>query len=59
MTIEQLVKELNSPAYKTEDKKIMLLRKYLKTDYLDYVRSSPSAMVALNNVKCTVMSGYS
>lgn len=36
MTIEQLVKELNSPAYKTEDKKIMLLRKYLKTDYLDY-----------------------
>ena len=37
MTIEQLVKELNSPAYKTEDKTIVLLKKYLKVDYIDYL----------------------
>ena len=36
MTIEQLVEELDSPVYKNEDKKIERLKKFLKTDYLNY-----------------------
>lgn len=42
MTIEQLVKELDSPVYKTEEKKIERLKKYLRTDYVEY-----SAKIAL------------
>lgn len=36
MTIEQLVKELSSLAYKSEEKKIERLKKLLKTDYIEY-----------------------
>ena len=37
MTIEQLVKELESPVYKSEEKKIALLKRHLKVDYVDYL----------------------
>ena len=37
MTIEQLVKELESSAYKTIEKKIEKIKKYLKVDYVDYL----------------------
>lgn len=37
MTIEQLVKELSSSAYKSEEKKISLLKKHLKVEYIDYL----------------------
>lgn len=36
MTIEQLIKELTSPIYKSEKNKIDRLKRYLKTDYVDY-----------------------
>lgn len=37
MTIEQLVKELSSPVYKSEEKKIAFIKKHLKVDYIDYL----------------------
>lgn len=37
MTIAQLVKELESPAYKIVDKKVERIKKNLKVDYVDYL----------------------
>ena len=37
MTIQELVSELGSPIYKTEDKKIAFIKKHLKEDYVDYL----------------------
>ena len=37
MTIQELVRELGSPIYKTEDKKITFIKKHLKVDYVDYL----------------------
>ena len=37
MTIEQLIKELSSPIYKDEEKKIGYIKKHLKVDYVDYL----------------------
>lgn len=36
MTIEQLVEELKNPKYRDDEKKVELLKKHLKTDYVVY-----------------------
>lgn len=57
MTIEQLVKELDSPVYKTEEKKIERLKKYLRTDYVEYNTKMSVSKQILEQSRYTEVNG--
>lgn len=57
MTIEQLVEELKNPKYRDDEKKVELLKKHLKTDYLPYEMKINSCRKILETARYKTVNG--